>query len=110
MIAGGVSRGAISAVQAPLVTDGKPISGMAGTSGNSGARFGPTIASARNLPSWISCSEVLTVSNVICTSPATTAVRAGPPPLYGTCRILVPLTDLNSSALRCGSVPTPPVE
>jgi hypothetical protein len=64
MIGGGVPSGAISAVHAPLATAGKPISGIAGTSGNSGARFGPTIASASNLPPWMSCSEVLTVCHL----------------------------------------------
>jgi hypothetical protein len=41
---------AISAVHAPLVSAGNPISGIAGTSGNSAVRFGPTIASPPQFP------------------------------------------------------------
>ena len=48
------------------------------------------------------------VSNITCTRPAMRSICAGPPPLYGTCVICTPVTDLNTSPAMWGVVPLPP--
>ena len=44
---------------------------------------------------------------VSCTSPATTASSAGPPPLYGTWTKFVPVSSLKSSTPRWTTLPVP---
>jgi len=46
-------------------------------------------------------------SNIICTCPPSTSLRAPDEPRYGTCWMLVPLIDLNSSPAMWYGVPVP---
>ena len=49
---GGVPAGAMTPNHRPESGTGRPSSAMVGTSGNSGARFGPSTASGRTSPAW----------------------------------------------------------
>ena len=44
------------------------------------------------------------------TSPPTSAMTEGPPPLYGTCVVETPVITLNNSPARCDGVPLPDEE
>ena len=47
------------------------------------------------------------LSKMTSTWPPIRSVSAGPAPLYGTCSMLQPVIDLNSSPERCTEVPLP---
>ena len=73
----------------------------AATGGNPGASADGSAlvtASAFKRPAF-TCGAVAPASTItICTSPPTTAVSAGPLPVYGMAWILMPASDLNNAA------------
>ena len=54
-------------------------------------------ASARSLPAFTCGSTAATLANIMSTSPASSAVVAGAPPLYGTWTTFTPAMTLNIS-------------
>ena len=96
--------------QALISKPGTPASIIVGSSGASGERFGPVVASAFSLPLRTSGSEVVMVSNMIGTWPPTTSTRAVRVALVGhrACMV-VPVIDLNISAPRWAPATAPPV-
>src|SRR6266702_4039127 len=79
------------------VVTGKPASSRVGTRGVIEERAFPEVAIARTLPACASGAIVVIASNIICTSPARTLVRASALPLCGTCTTSIPAIALNSS-------------
>ena len=55
------------------------------------------VPSARTCPAFTFGVMVVMASNIICTWPPMTLLRASPEALCGTCTMLVPLMALNSS-------------
>src|SRR5260221_11212259 len=80
---------------------------MAGTSGSTRERCGPVKATARKRPARI-CPAVEVPDIIAATSPATGAVVAVAPPLYGTWTILIPARTLRASIVRWCWLPLPP--
>src|SRR5438552_15422587 len=80
---------------------------MAGTSGSTRERCGPVKAMARRRPARI-CPAVEVPDIIAATSPATVAVVAGAPPLYGTWIMLIPARALRRSMVRWCWLPLPP--
>src|SRR5882672_529002 len=86
---------------------GTPASAMVGTSGNCAARLGEETPRPRTRPAF-ACGPIEgTLSNIIWMLPETRSLIACGLPLYGTCRMSVPVMDLNSSAPRWPVVPLP---
>ncbi|MNC86236.1 hypothetical protein D3C83_18790 [compost metagenome] len=89
--------------QEPRSSSGNPDSIIVGVSGSGGMRFFATTARTLILPllAWGTSDAVVTI--VAATSPLMVAIVEAPaPPLYGTCRSLMPaLLMKNSKAMRC---------
>ena len=75
-----------------------------------GMRASDPTARPRRRPSRTNGNAVATDANYTDTSPQTTAVSAGPPPLYGTLDHVYPGCDLGHPAARKVDVPTPAEE
>src|SRR5260370_34921796 len=80
---------------------------MAGTWGSRPERFGPVYASARRRPALI-CGAVEVPDIITATSPATVAVVAGAPPLYGMWIMSIPARAFKRSMVRGCWLPLPP--
>ena len=107
MIDCGVPAGASSAIHEPDSPPGTPASAMVGTSGSAGFRFACVTARPFSFPDLMWPEPSSTEANSRSTWPAIRSIIAGPPPLYGTCVIFVPVSSWNSSAVRCGEPPLP---
>src|SRR5262249_53336491 len=83
-----------------------PDSAMVGRSGASGERVRLVTPNARSLPSGMSGSRRVMLSNVKCTASLNTAVTDSPPLRYDTPTTSTPVRDLKSSAVRCGRPPS----
>jgi hypothetical protein len=70
-------------------------------------RWGNAKWSAQCLQMLIADGMVAKASD---TSPPTSAIIAGPPPLYGTCVVFTPVRLLKSSPARCAAEPLPDEE
>ena len=70
-------------------------------------RFSVVTASARSLPDRAceSAADAVTMRNG--TWPAMVSVTAGPPPLYGTCTMLIPVLSFSNSPAMWPGVPLP---
>src|SRR5258708_23512319 len=80
---------------------------IVGTSGNTRERCVPVKASARKRPALI-CGAVDVPDIITATSPATVAVVAGAPPLYGMWTMSIPARALSRSIVRSCWLPFPP--
>ena len=60
-----------------------------------------------SLPARTFGAMVVMASNIMCTCPPSTSVRAPELPLYGTCTMSSPAIDLNSSPAMWYGVPGP---
>src|ERR1041385_4416481 len=94
---GGAPAGTKKPLHRCVLTSGKPVSVMLGTSGNSGERAEPVTASARVLPP---CTNGIAggpseIVNVVC--PATTLKLDSLLLLYTTCTAGIPVLSLNNS-------------
>ena len=76
---------------------GTPASAIVGASGMTLERFLPVVPSAFTFPARAWPAIVVIASNIICTWPPSTAVRAWSEPLCGTCTMSTPAMYLNSS-------------
>ena len=76
-------------------------------SGAEAVRFRVVTASARSLPERACESAADAVRKRNGTCPASTSATAGPPPLYGTCTMLIPVLSFSSSAAMWPGVPLP---
>src|SRR5438477_435170 len=72
-----------------------------------GANCGCFTASARSLPARTSdmAAGMVTMSNGTC--PPSVSATAGPPPLYGTWTMSIPVRSISSSPAMCDGVPLP---
>jgi len=61
----------------------------------------------RALPASCITDAFDTWMNVMSTWPAMMSVRIGAVPLYGTCTMLVPVSFISITPVRCEAVPTP---
>ena len=77
MTARGVAAGARMPHQAVASNPGSPASCMVGTSGSTGLRVAPVVASARSLPSRMKASEEGMLSIPASTRPAIRSVTIG---------------------------------
>ncbi len=107
MMGRGVFAGTSTPYQLLASKPGSPASATVGRSGNSAERLAVLTAIPLILPAFICGTAVAAVANTSCMLPATRSIIAGPPPLYGTCTILVPAMVLNNSSARCPVPPTP---
>src|SRR5678815_5086598 len=80
---------------------------MVGTSGSIDERFAVVTASTLTLPLFMKGCADNTGTNAMSTSPDSTAVVAGPPPLYGTCVTATPAYCFSISIDRWLVVPMP---
>src|SRR5581483_518218 len=103
----GVRAGTSSVYHEGTSTPSMPLSASVGTSGASGVRSGLVTASATRRPARTYASDDAIEPNTICASPASTALAAGPAPLYGMWTMSMPATFLNSSVVRCRFAPVP---
>src|SRR5207237_6295991 len=78
----------------------RPISSIVGTSGNAAERCSDVTASGRILPLFTAPTAGPSEEKSIGIWPPIRSVIAGPPPLYGTCRSLAPVTLLKYSPER----------
>src|SRR5207248_2479559 len=72
-----------------------------------GGRVAEVTPSARSRPDLMCSIEVESVSNIACTSPASSPVSDCGEPRYGTCTMLTPVICMNSSPYKCCGVPVP---
>ena len=105
-MSGGVPLGAQTAFQ-ELASKPGTNSASAGTSGRTSTRLAVVTASARKRPDLTWPSPCVITSNMTCTWPAIRSVMACGGLRYGTCTILVPVSDMNSSPARWIDVPLP---
>ena len=105
-MATGVPVGANTAYH---VTSSKPgsVSAIGGISGSATERFRPPVPSILSRPACTWVSTVGMLLNASCTRPAIKSVMPGAVPLYGTCTMSTPASDLNNSPPKCGEVPVP---
>src|SRR5258706_13539529 len=80
---------------------------MGGPSGSPRGGCGPVKASARKRPALI-CGAVDVPDIITATSPATVAVVAGAPPLYGMWTMSIPARAFRRSMVRWCWLPFPP--
>src|ERR1051325_5827644 len=85
-MARGVAAGTAMPIQMCSLNPGTPASMAVGQSGKFGLRFSLVTASAFALPPFTKFTAEPRLSSAKFTSPVDTAVDAGAPPLYGTCR------------------------
>ena len=96
-MAAGVPLGAASPMKPSTTTPSMPTSASVGTSGSSGRRVAPVVASGRSVPA-LNCGIAGPASaNVIVACPVMTAVTRSPPPLNGMYWKCEPVFRLNSS-------------
>ena len=75
-------------------------SAKVGTSGKASTRVGAATAKMRNWPFRAYEATVPSDTTADGTCPAIKSAIAGPPPLYGTCSMFAPVSDLNNSAIK----------
>src|SRR5262249_35028793 len=83
---------------------------MVGRSGMEGERRAVVTAMPRSLPFLPYETAEGMVAKHADTSPPTSAIIDGPPPLYGTCTIFTPVRLLKYSPARCAADPLPDEE
>jgi hypothetical protein len=81
-----------------------------GRSGVEGERLAVVTAIPRSLPCLTNSTAEGMVAKQTETSPPTSAIMDGPPPLYGTCTIFTPARLLKYSPARCAAEPAPEEE
>ena len=104
---GGVLAGATTAIHTPASKPGKPDSATVGTSGRCAERVAPVCAITFSLPAFTCGRIAVGLSESTCTSPATRAITAGAPPLYGMCSMRMPAMALSISIESCEMLPLP---
>src|SRR5688572_20706035 len=87
----------------------QPTSSIVGTSANAAERVGDVTAIRRMRPLFTAPTAGPSEENSIGIWPPIRSVIAGPPPLYGTCSRLAPVTLLKYSPERWCGPPTPEV-
>src|SRR5262249_28451395 len=102
----GVPLGAITPSQMVASYPGT-VSAIVGKSGVSSDRVRPVVPSARTCPPFASADIVVTASNIICTVPEITLLRASPEALWGTCTMSLCVIALNNSPAMWYGVPGP---
>ena len=103
----GVPLGAIKPNQELTSNGVTPLSSMVGISGAVGERVFVVTASARSFPPSTCGHAEGMLSNMNCTCPPIRSVMAGALPLYGTCCVFRPVSDLNISPAMWIDVPLP---
>src|SRR5918992_1668546 len=103
----GVPAGANRPYHWVTSTPATPASCKVGTSGSAAALLGPAIASAWSLPVRIQGCAVSKLENISWVRPATVSLSAADDPRYVTPVMSTPAASLNSSAAKCGAVPSP---
>src|SRR5262245_61986243 len=110
MMLTGVLAGATTQSSDMTSNPGRPDAATVGIPGSSSEGCNVVTARARTRPVLICAATGGGVMNIICGSPASMEVSAGPLPLYETRTISTPARDLKYSADRLAELPAPPDE